>query len=41
MEFTFARKTDNLRLKEERINIEYKNGNPTIIQMKNAIEITL
>ncbi len=41
MEFTFAGKTDNLRLKEERINFEYKNGNPTIIQMKNAIEITL
>ncbi len=41
MEFTFTRKIENLKLKEKKINFEYENGNPTVIQMKNAIEITL
>ena len=40
-EFTFTRKIENIKLFEEKINFEFKDGNTTIIQMKNAIEITL
>ncbi len=40
-EFTFTGKIESLKLFEEKINFEFKDGNPTIIQMKNAIEITL
>ena len=41
MELTYTRKMENLRLREEKNNLEYENGNPVIIQIRNAVEITL
>jgi hypothetical protein len=41
MEITFIRKMEKLKAKIEEIELKYKKGNPTIIHLKNAIEITL